>query len=228
MRTGQVGAMAMERGPQRTPPARAYGGVSAADRVAQRRARLLAAALELYGTRGFLASGVKDVCREAGLTDRYFYESFRDSAELFRAAFDHETRNLLALVAERVAAAPAEPEAQVRVAIEAFVRALADDPRKARLIFVEAPTAGPEAERHMRATLREFSRLVAATARRHVAPRIPDRLVHMGAVSLVGAIDRVMVEWQDGELDATLDEIVAFLIDLFLAAGATAGVEERG
>ena len=70
---------------------RTYGGVSAAERAASRRERLLDAGLELFGTHGFAATGVKDVCRQAGLTDRYFYESFRDSRELFLAVFDRLT-----------------------------------------------------------------------------------------------------------------------------------------
>jgi AcrR family transcriptional regulator len=211
----------------RASPARAYGGISAADRVAQRRERLVAAAVELYGTHGFLATGVKDICREAGVTDRYFYESFADGAELFTAAFDRVTGELLELVAGQVAAAAPEPEAQARVAIDAFVRALADDPRKSRLIFAEAATAGPAAEAHVRATLRQFAALVAATARPHLPRRIPDRLVQMGALSLVGAIERVMIDWQDGELEASIEEIVGFLVELFLATGATVGVGPR-
>src|SRR5438067_2419379 len=104
-------------------PVRSYGGVSAADRVAARREKLLDAALELYGTRGFISTGVKDLCREAGLTDRYFYESFRDSGELFAATYDRATGELLAAVAESVAAAAPVPEQQARAALETFVRA---------------------------------------------------------------------------------------------------------
>ncbi|WP_205698709.1 TetR/AcrR family transcriptional regulator [Conexibacter sp. SYSU D00693] len=216
----------MSDGHQRAS-ARAYGGVSAAERVAQRRERLLDAALELYGTHGFLTTGVKDVCREAGVTDRYFYESFRDSAELFTAAFDRETAELLRIVAEAVGQADADPESQVRAAIGSFVRAMADDPRRARLVFVEAPTAGGDAERHVQATLRRFTQLVAATARPHVADQVPDRLVELGAVAVVGAIDRVLAEWQDGTVHASLDEVVEFLVALFHAVGATAGVDRR-
>src|SRR3954463_3703627 len=117
----------MSTAPDKTP-VRRYGGVSASDRVATRRSRLLDAALELYGTQGYLATGVKDVCREAGLTDRYFYESFVNSSELFSAVFDRTTRELRALVAQRVGAAAPDPESQARAAIETFVRALADDP----------------------------------------------------------------------------------------------------
>ena len=87
-------------------PARAYGGLSAGERVAARRERLLDAALELYGTRGFLATGVKDVCRAAGLTDRYFYESFTNSGDLFGATFDRTATQLLSVVAAAVKLTP--------------------------------------------------------------------------------------------------------------------------
>jgi AcrR family transcriptional regulator len=208
-------------------PVRSYGGISAEERVAIRRGQLIDAAIELYGTRGYATTGVKDICRTAGLTDRYFYESFSEAAELYTAAFDKATTELLALVAGRVAAVEPEPEAQVRAAIEAFVRALADDPRKARIIFIEGPSAGPAAERHMRATLRQFAQLVAATAGPHLPKGMPNRVVQMGALSLVGAIERVMIEWQDGELDATINQIIDFLVDLFLVAGASVGVAPR-
>src|SRR5690348_10370050 len=109
---------------------RTYGGVSAAERIAGRRARLLDAGLELFGTQGFSATGVKDVCRAAGLTDRYFYESFSDSRELFLAVFDRLTDDLFSAVAIAAARSAADPERQLREAIGTFIGALADDPRK--------------------------------------------------------------------------------------------------
>lgn len=208
-------------------PLRSYGGVSAADRVAARRQKLLDAALELYGTRGFNATGVKDICRQAGLTDRYFYESFRDAAELFIATYERTTSELLTSVREAVAAVAPQPDRQVRVALETFVRALAEDPRKARVLFAETASAGPEAERHVRASLRRFADLVAATARPHLSPTMPDRLLRMGALSLVGAIERVIIEWQDDQLETTIDEIIEYLVQLFLAAGATVGLNHE-
>jgi AcrR family transcriptional regulator len=204
-------------------PVRSYGGVSATQRVAARHERLLEAALELYGTSGFLATGVKDICRQAGLTDRYFYESFRDSGELFTAVFDRATRELLRLVAQKVGEVPHDPVAQVRAAIETFVRSLAEDPRKARVIFVESTSAGAEVDRHIRASLRQFADLVAATARPHLSG-MPEQTLRMGALSLVGAIERVMIEWQDGQLEATIDEVIDHLVQLFLIAAASAGV----
>jgi AcrR family transcriptional regulator len=205
---------------------RTYGGIGATERVAARRERLLDAGLELYGTGGYVATGVKDICRQAGLTDRYFYESFRDSGDLFTAVFDRATAELLLLVAQRVSQAPPEAEAQVEAAIDTFVRALADDPRTARVIFSESTSAGPEVDRHIRASLRQFAALVAATARPHL-PEMPDRRLRMGSLSLVGAIERVIIEWQDGQIDATIDEVIDHLVQLFMIAAASVGVPRR-
>jgi AcrR family transcriptional regulator len=206
----------------RRRPVRSYGGVSADERVAQRHARLLEAGLEEFGTRGVLSTGVKDICRRAGLTDRYFYESFRDSGELFAAVFDHATAHLFELVAGALAGAPPAPPAQARAVIEAYVHALADDPRLARVVFVEAPSAGPEVERHIRHTLRRFARLAEAAARPYLPATVPDKALRFGAVSLVGAIERLMVEWQDGELGLSVQEIIDYLVALLLGAGLVA------
>src|SRR6058998_3977299 len=105
-------------------PGRSYGGVSADDRIAARRARLLDAGLELFGTRGFTTTGVKDVCRQAGLTDRYFYESFNDGGELFLAVFDRLTDELFQAVVAAVATSGDDAERQLRTAIGTFIHAL--------------------------------------------------------------------------------------------------------
>src|SRR3546814_5159889 len=123
---------------ERYSATRTYGGVSAAARTAERRERRVAAAVDLFGRQGYLETGVKDICHAAGVTDRYFYESFHNRAELFAAAFDLAVGELFAAVAGAVTEVSNDPEAQARAAVEAFVRTLADDPGRARLLFVEA------------------------------------------------------------------------------------------
>jgi AcrR family transcriptional regulator len=203
-------------------PVRPYGGVSAEQRVAERRERLLDAALEEFGTRGALRTGVKDVCRRAGLTDRYFYESFRDSGELFTVVFDRATARLFDVVVNALGETPVTVEAQARAVIEAYVRALADDPRVARIVFVEAPSAGPEVELHMRETLRRFAALVVVSARPYLPSNMADEVVRFGALALVGAIERLMIEWQHGELDLSIEQIIDYLVGLLLATRSIA------
>jgi AcrR family transcriptional regulator len=200
-------------------PVRDYRGVSAEQRMADRRERLLAAGLEEFGTRGFLATGVKDVCRAAGLTDRYFYESFSSNSDLFSAVFDGATRHLLDVTAAAVAETT-NVRSQAHGVIEAYVHALADDPRLARIIFVEPPAVGPEIERRMRETLRTFAQLVEATLRPNLPAAVPDDVVRFGSIALVGAIERLMIEWQDGELAMPVDRLIDYLAEMVLSAGS--------
>lgn len=206
---------------------RPYRGRSATDRVQERRQRLLEAGLEEFGTKGAVATGVKDLCRRAGVSDRYFYESFADSGELLMAVFDQTHQHLLGVTATAVTTAPREPSAQARAAVEAYVRALAGDPRLARIVFVELPAAGRDAERHMRAALRSFARLLEAAARPFLPAGFAEERLRLGALSLIGAIDRVMIEWHDGELDLALERLVEHLVEMLLAAAQIAGVPQE-
>ena len=66
---------------------RTYGGSTLSARRAQRRMDLVEATLDLVGEGGSAAVSVRSVCRKAGLTDRYFYESFANRDELLVAVF---------------------------------------------------------------------------------------------------------------------------------------------
>ncbi|MFI6169352.1 TetR/AcrR family transcriptional regulator [Nocardia sp. NPDC051052] len=190
-------------------PVRPYGGVGAADRVAARRGKLLEAGLELFGTKGYAATGVKDLCRAAGLTDRYFYESFGGTKELFAAVFDRVIAELFAAVAVAVDAERAEGTRKLRAGIGTFLTALGADPRILRIVFVEPTGAG--AEHRMREALWRFARLVAATATdARPETRPPAELVDIYALSVVGMLERVLVEKQGGRLDVPMDELVDY------------------
>jgi AcrR family transcriptional regulator len=197
-------------------PQRAYGGVSADERIAVRREKLLDAGLELFGTRGFAATGVKDVCREAGLTDRYFYESFASNEVLFLAVFDRLTDELFGAVATAAIEAGDDAERQLRSAISAFVDALVADSRKPRVLFMDAAAAGPNAAAHMRATLRRFTTLVAATARAHLPAETPAEDVQLVALSLVGLLERAITDREEGALEIPAERLVERCVALYL------------
>lgn len=194
-------------------PVRRYGGVGAADRVAIRREKLLVAGLELFGTRGYSATGVKDLCRGAGLTDRYFYESFAGTRELFAAVFDGVIDELFAAVAKAVDVTPAHGTDKLRAGIGTYLTALAEDPRKLRIVFVEPTGAG--AEHRLREALWRFAQLVAATATEaRPEARPPAHIVDIFALSVVGMLERVIVERQGGRLAVPMDDLIDYCTEL--------------
>ncbi|MEV6428079.1 TetR/AcrR family transcriptional regulator [Nocardia sp. NPDC051463] len=195
--------------PRQRRPVRSYGGVDAEARVAARCAKLLDAGLELFGTRGYSATGIKDLCRAAGLTDRYFYESFAGTRELFAAVFDHVIDELFASVARAVEATPPRGTRKLRAGIGTYLTALAQDPRKLRIVFVEPNAAG--AEHRLRDALWRFARLVAATATEaRPADHPPAPIVDIFALSVVGMLERVIVEKQGGRLAVSMDELIDY------------------
>src|ERR1700755_629057 len=77
-----------------TARARNYAGLSADERRLARRERLIEGGIRAYGELRHRNTPVKAVCEAAGLTERYFYESFANSEALLVAAFDTISRRV--------------------------------------------------------------------------------------------------------------------------------------
>ncbi len=142
---------------------RRYRGSSADDRRAARRAALIAAAIRIYGERGYRNATVKAVCDSAGLTERYFYESFANSEALLVASYQAVTDRLLETLAEAGAATPGDPRDRVRSILARYFQALGDDPRSARVFLVEIAGVSDELDRVFAASLDAFGALILRT-----------------------------------------------------------------
>jgi AcrR family transcriptional regulator len=185
---------------------RPYGGVSADDRRDERRRRLLDAGLELFGTKGIAATTIADVCDEAGLTKRYFYESFATIDDLAGAVFADITDRLVEQVAPAIAAgAGVDPRPPLTV----YLGAVLGDPRLARFLGAESRTPAlsqRQAAFGSRAVAVWFSS--APGADDHSAARLRAR-------AFAGAIDEVTLAWTNGEVDLSVEEVVDELVDIF-------------
>ena len=192
-----------------TPAPRPYRGVSATDRRNQRRQRLIEAGLQLFGTRGIAAVGIVDVCAEAGLTKRYFYESFASIDALADAVFEHVTGNLVAAVAPAIeVGAGRDP----RPALTVYTRALLSDPRVVRLLAVESQT-GPLRKYRDGFPTRAVELWFAFASDDDAVP--PPQDMRLKAYGFIGAAQQIGMAWLDGHLPLTIDEVIDQLVDLF-------------
>ena len=210
-------------GVEGTAAGRRYGGRSAEERREARRGALMDAAYELYGTLGYRNVSIKQTCAHAHLTGRHFYEEFGSSEALLRAVYDRTVRRAFDTVVVDVAAAGPELRPRAAAAISAFVHALLDDPRAARIVCIEVVGVSESLERHRRKVLRTFADLLADEARRlgltgRVAQR-PDPLPT--ALALVGGVYEVIVDWlqSPGDERPALDVIIQDMTDIWVAAG---------
>ncbi|MFA9273063.1 MAG: TetR/AcrR family transcriptional regulator [Baekduiaceae bacterium] len=195
---------------------RRFRGQTAAERAADRRARLLDAALDLIGTEGWPAATMTEICRRAGLTERYFYESFRDRDALYVALIDtvaDETRDaVLAALAE----AEDEPRARMRAAASALVGVIVADPRKGRVALLEG--LGSDAlQTRRRELLGGFEQLLRDQARAFYGDRAPRGLrAQVSSIALVGALGEVISRRLDGTLQISDRRLVDELTELAL------------
>ena len=188
---------------------RPYRGVSATDRRDQRRQRLIDAGLQLFGTRGVAAVGIVDVCGEAGLTKRYFYENFASIDALAEAVFEHVTGNLVAVVAPAIeVGAGRDP----RPALTVYARAILSDPRVMRLLAVESQT-GPLKKYRDGFPTRAVELWFAFTADEDASP--PPQDMRLKAYGFIGAAQQIGLAWLDGHLPLTIDEVIDQLVDMF-------------
>ncbi|MET7784488.1 MULTISPECIES: TetR/AcrR family transcriptional regulator [Streptomyces] len=115
----------------------------AAQRQQERRTRLIQAGLDLFGTVGYASVSVKQACSHAGLTERYFYESFRDREDLLTGVYNELIATIRAETAQAAAAAAPDVDAQLRAGLEVFIRTLAGDARMARVVLIEVVAPAP-------------------------------------------------------------------------------------
>lgn len=113
---------------------RPYRGIGAAERLDQRRRRLVEAGLDLLGADSPETElTVRAVCKRSGLTARYFYESFTDKDEFVAAVFDAAVADIATTTQAAVAASP--PAEQGRAGLANLVRTISADSRIGRVLF---------------------------------------------------------------------------------------------
>ena len=199
---------------------RRYGGQDAVDRVADRRARLLAAGQELMGTRGAAGTTVRGVTELSGVAPRYFYESFEDIEALHLAVYSEvieegAQRSVAALIN-----APEDDHSRIRAVMEEMVDLILGDPRKGRILVLEA-TASPALGRRSLAESRRFAGMLASSAASGGDPGLePDGLptdIRLIAQFLVGGMVSTVGAVLLGDVEVERAHLVDLLVALFAA-----------
>ncbi|AVM01401.1 TetR/AcrR family transcriptional regulator [Gordonia iterans] len=189
---------------------RVYGGLSVAERAKDRRARFLAAAVELFGTVGYAATPVPQICRAARLSSRQFYQEFTDREHLLRALYDqiqdHAMEAVATVVLERIGAGD-DLDDVLDAGVRAFLAAY-DDPRRIRIAFVEVVGVSPALEEYRHARRAGWGELLQTAVQAGT-----ERGLSLGTATplqwsaYIGAVNAVIVE-RARESSITDEEIV--------------------
>ena len=183
-----------------------WSGVPLEDRQTLRRDELVAAGVQLLGQESGPAVTVRAACRQAGLTERYFYESFADRDEFVRAVYDDVcSRAMSALMS---ASTPRE-------AVERFVALMVDDPVRGRVLLV-APAVEPVLVVSGAEWMPNFIDLL-----QHKLTQIADPVRQkMIATGLIGGLTALFTAYLSGRLTATRDQFIDYCVEMLLSKAA--------
>lgn len=198
---------------------RQFKGLSLSERKHARREKLIEAGIETYGTHGFFSVTVKDVCNEAKLTERYFYESFKKSEDLFQTIFLKQIEILQNNVMHAVIQHTPSPEKMIKAGLTALLHTLKDDPRLARIIYIDAMLVQ---ELHNQATIHEtmmqFDRMIQAfvmLTSPHI--RYSEQELSLVASGLNGYVTQIAIRWVMGGFKETLEDVLSACEIVFLS-----------
>ncbi|BBY19803.1 TetR/AcrR family transcriptional regulator [Mycobacterium stomatepiae] len=204
---------------------RDYDGKTATERVAERRARLVDAGIELFGEQGYAGTSIRAVLRQAGLRDRYFGESFADLDALLAAAYDQLIDEEVSVCRVAIDATSGASEG-ARAMIDAISRALDGKPGHARIKLREVFAGGPIVAVQREVGLRKLAQLVADLL--PAAGGVDDRRRLLLGVGVVAAADAYLLAWLDGELKVTREEVVDLVTQVFDSLAADMVVSPSG
>jgi|HubBroStandDraft_5_1064220.scaffolds.fasta_scaffold62119_1 AcrR family transcriptional regulator len=219
MATEQSVDAPVEREPRR------YRGLSVDERREQRRERLLEAGLELFGTAGYAGSSIRAVSAAASLNSRYFYESFKSREDLLYHVYQRAVGELATAVVEATVAAETVEE-QAREGLRASWAILIADRRKARVIALEVVGVSERLERLRRDNRHAFADILVRNAMSLAEPDVRLRMDPvLTARLLMGASIEMLVDWINGDVSASTDEIIDHLTTMFAAVARASVID---
>ena len=155
------------------------------------RSRLLEGMAQAVAERGYAATTIADVVREAGVSRRTFYEHFSGKPECLVALYGAASHNALKVL--RGAIDPAHPwQTQVEHALAAYLGGLAANPLLLRTLYIEILGLGPAGLAAWRRVNQEIAGFMLEVVNGGKGRQAP--LSARMAMAVVGGINELVLE----------------------------------
>lgn len=222
-------------------PVRPFLGESAESRVQSRRRQLLDQSFEWMADGQWRDVSIARLCREVNLNKRYFYESFADLEAVEDAVVEDLTNELLGLGLEAAAQAQQQEmdtDALARHVLGRCLHWLAEEPRRARVLFAKA-SDNPRARDQRNRVIRQLAQTLTQFGLAYHGPRQPqvtvtdehEQLAGLSASMLIGGTIESILRWIEGEIPLSLDAFTDYTARFWVVLGNAAvemALEEAG
>lgn len=187
----------------------------------EKRKRLLGAAVQTFGRRGFHEAKIAEIAAEAGVAEGTVYLYFRNKEDLLGCIFDETMDGVLA-EARAIRSGEASASEKLKGLVGLHISLLVRDRNLASVFQIELRRSARLVERFSRSKLIEYFRLLDGVLKDGIAsgelrndldPRLAVRI-------LFGAADEILSEWLlsgDGKPAADAEKLVGTLLRGFHA-----------
>lgn len=209
-------------GSERWRPPRGRHGLPPEVVARSQRDRLLEATMKIVAEKGYAATTVTDLTKEAGISRTTFYELFEDKETCFLAAYDRTVDVLVRRISAAYEGEERWPD-RARAGLRTLLEALAAEPALARLALVDVASAGPAAQRRFRAAVQRLTPFFDEG--RDFAPggrNLPANTSRMAAGAVVGLVSDELVAGRSDKLPSLLSDVLFATLVPYLGPDAAA------
>jgi AcrR family transcriptional regulator len=177
------------------------------------RRRMYGAMIEAVAASGYGRTSVKQVVTLAGVSRRAFYEQFANKEECFLATLELIASQAMDHIAAGYRSTEGTLEQRMRAALSTFAEVVKNNPKGARLMLVDAPSAGPAGWERLTLTMNIFERRLAASFEHAPdAAALPEPV----ARAIVGGLRRAtfvrLLEQRTSEMPELVEDMLSWTL----------------
>jgi len=181
-----------------TPSSRTYAGQTEAERSAERRDRFLKAGLVLFGSVGLKGTTVRGLCETAGLTARYFYQSFENIDVLFCAVYDWQRDELQKTIIDQFSNSPNNLEVRTQGLIETYFTIMSNE-CTVRVLLMESMAGSQAIKDRDRENVKKLEKIATDMIRSDYPDlELSDDMGLVVSIAINGACSTLAVQWMLG------------------------------
>ncbi len=167
------------------------------DRANDKRSRILAAAERVFARRGFFASRVSEIAKDAGVADGTIYLYFKSKDDLLISLFETRMKEVNEALRAAIAGASSSPIDQLRAFIQTYLQLINDEPAAAEVLTIELRQSSKFMKEYENPQFADFLRMLgglitAGQERGELDAAIP---AHIVARMIFGMLDELALAW---------------------------------
>ena len=183
--------------------------------------------IKLVAERGYEGVKLRAISRLSGVSSRAFYIHYASKEECFLQTHELIVRRIIRRILAAQVQTPTWDD-QLRITIRVFLKQIARDPRAARLILVDAYTAGPAAREQLRRADHTFeARFKSCFDREPADAEMPPILIKAIVAGILSIARSRVVNDRTAELPDLAEDLSCWALELRASAHDLVGEPNR-